>query len=684
MTSEAAKTRLLVLGAGPGGYPAAFLGAELGMDVTLVDSAENPGGVCLYRGCIPSKTLLHVAHLLEGAEAAEHFGITFGEPEIDLDRLRDWKDEVVRKMTGGLGQLGRARKVNYVQGRGRFVDAHTLRVANDSELTEVSFDYAVVATGSLPAVPGPLRLESERVWDSTAALEIPEVPDRLLVVGGGYIGLELGGVYAALGSQVTVVEMTSTLLPGADPDLVAILEKRVREQMAEVLLHTTVVGLEEAGEAIRATLSSAETETEVREFDRVLIAVGRRPNSADLGLEGVGVTVNERGFIETDVQRRTAAPNIFAIGDVAGEPMLAHKATHEARTAVEAIAGQPSAFDPVAIPAVVFTDPEIAWTGLTETDAQTRGCGRRGGAVPVERLGACDDDRPKRRRDEADPGAGHDAGAGGGDRGNRGGRADRGGDAGGGDGRAGGRPAADDPRAPDAVGDADGSSGAVLQHEPALRRPAVALAGSPRSSRPRRRRRRRGWRDLALIEGERDRFEFDDGTAGLVGPDADEAGSEIASIVKVDGGRGTSIVDRLALAEQFEADGQGADAGHDGVAAGVGDLGDGGGDRTSLGGVRGFGGEAEHDRCVVGLADERCGRQRAEAFEEGLVECPSGLGLRSARGGGASRADEAVIIDGLVELAGAGAVDKDELVEEPELERLLDVHGGLGRVADGD
>jgi dihydrolipoamide dehydrogenase len=373
VTSEPEKTRLLVLGAGPGGYPAAFLGAELGMDVTLVDTDENPGGVCLYRGCIPSKTLLNVAHILETAESAEHFGLTFQPPELDLDRLREWKDEVVKKMTGGLGQLSRARKVTYVQGRGRFIDAHTLRVSNDSELTDLGFDYAIIATGSVPAMPGPLRLESDRVWDSTAALEVPEVPNRLLVVGGGYIGLELGSVYAALGSEVTVVEMTGTLLLGADRDLVAILEKRINELMHEVLLHTTVVALEEQGDTILATLSGAETESEVREFDRVLVAVGRRPNSADLGIEDLGVVVNERGFVETDVQRRTGEPNIFAIGDVAGEPMLAHKATHEARTAVEAIAGQPSAFAPAAIPAVVFTDPEIAWTGLTETEAQTRG-----------------------------------------------------------------------------------------------------------------------------------------------------------------------------------------------------------------------------------------------------------------------------------------------------------------------
>jgi dihydrolipoamide dehydrogenase len=380
MTTETAATetatpeaiRLLVLGAGPGGYPAAFLAAELGMDVTLVDLEPNPGGVCLYRGCIPSKTLLNVAHLIEGAQDAAHFGVTFAEPEVDLDRLRAWKDEVVKKMTGGLGQLSRARKVHYVHGRGRFADAHTLRVANDSELTDVSFDYAIVSTGSRPAIPGPLRLESDRVWDSTSALEIPEVPGRLLVVGGGYIGLELGSVYAALGSEVTVVEMTGTLLPGADQDLVAVLQKRLENQLHQILLHTTVVALEETESGVSAKLSGAEIEEE-REFDRVLIAVGRRPNSADLGLEELGVAIDERGFIETDAQRRSAAPNVFAIGDVAGEPMLAHKATHEARAAVEAIAGQPSAFDPAAIPAVVFTDPEIAWTGLSETDARTRG-----------------------------------------------------------------------------------------------------------------------------------------------------------------------------------------------------------------------------------------------------------------------------------------------------------------------
>jgi dihydrolipoamide dehydrogenase len=373
MTTDESATRLLVLGAGPGGYPAAFLATEMGMDVTLVDVEANPGGVCLYRGCIPSKTLLHVAHVLDMAEQAKDFGVDFAEPSIDLSRLREGKNGVISKMTGGLGQLSRARKVKYVQGRGRFADAHTLRVANDSELTDVGFDYAIIATGSFPAAPRALQIDSDRVWDSTAALDLKVVPGRLLVVGGGYIGLELGSVYAALGSAVTVVEMTGGLLPGADRDLVDVVHKRVTERVQQILLNTTVVSLEERREGIVATLSGVETENEQREFDRVLVAVGRRPNSADLGLESLAVTVNERGFIETDVQRRTGEPSIFAIGDVAGEPMLAHKATHEARTAVEAIAGEPSAFAPAAIPAVVFTDPELAWTGLTETAARIQG-----------------------------------------------------------------------------------------------------------------------------------------------------------------------------------------------------------------------------------------------------------------------------------------------------------------------
>ena len=365
--------RLAVIGAGTGGYPAAFLAAELGMQVTLVDPEPHPGGVCLYRGCIPSKALLHAAALLHDARSAEQLGIRFGEPTVDLEQLRGWKDAVVAQLTSGLGQLTRARHVNYRRGRARFLDAHTLHVANDGDIEQLGFDYAIVATGSSPTIPGALAIDSDRVWDSTAALELPEIPERLLVVGGGYIGLELGSVYEALGSAVTVVEMTGGLLPGADADLVAVLERALRPRFAAIHLRTTVTALEETAAGVRVTLSGADHEHEEVEVDRVLIAVGRRPNSAGLGLEQLATVVNERGFVTVDGQRRTAEPTVFAVGDVAGEPMLAHKATHEARVAVETIAGQPARWDPAAIPAVVFTDPELAWTGLNESEAQRRG-----------------------------------------------------------------------------------------------------------------------------------------------------------------------------------------------------------------------------------------------------------------------------------------------------------------------
>lgn len=370
---DLSEIRLAVIGAGTGGYPAAFLAAELGMQVTLIDPEVNPGGVCLYRGCIPSKALLHAAELLNDARTAEELGIRFGEPEIDLDQLRGWKDAVVKKLTGGLGQLTRARKVNYRQGRARFLDGHTLHIARDGDIEQLGFDYAIVATGSSPTIPRSLALESDRVWDSTDALELPEIPERLLVVGGGYIGLEMGSVYQALGSEVTVVEMTKSLLPGTDEDLVRVLERSLRERFAAIHLSTSVANLEETADGVAVTLSGADHENEPVEVDRVLVAVGRRPNSDGVGLESIATVVNDRGFIEVDGQRRTAEPTVFAVGDVAGEPMLAHKATHEARVAVEAIAGEPALWDPAAIPAVVFTDPELAWTGLSETGARRRG-----------------------------------------------------------------------------------------------------------------------------------------------------------------------------------------------------------------------------------------------------------------------------------------------------------------------
>ena len=368
--TDISNQRVVVLGAGPGGYPAAFHAAEYGMQVTLVDPAIAPGGVCLYRGCIPSKTLLHIARILfESREVAE-WGVTFAEPKIDLDKLRAWKDRVVSRLTGGLGSLSKRRQVNSIQGRGRFLNNHAIVVEKaDGSQEQVEFDCAIIATGSQPAVVPGFPVGSPRVMDSTGALLLSDLPKTLLVVGGGYIGLELGTVYAALGSQVTVVEMTKELLAGVDRDLAAPLERRLKQILQEVLVDTRVAQMEVKDDGVHAKLIGLDLSNPERVFDKVLVAVGRKPDSKDLGLENTGVKVNAKGFIEVNPQRRTAEPSIFAIGDVAGEPMLAHKATHEARVAVDTIAGKPTVFEPQAIPAVVFTDPEIAWTGLTEMQA---------------------------------------------------------------------------------------------------------------------------------------------------------------------------------------------------------------------------------------------------------------------------------------------------------------------------
>ena len=364
-------TQVVVIGAGPGGYAAAFYAADLGMQVTLVDPAVNPGGVCLYRGCIPSKALLHVAEVINEARHAEAWGVSFGAPKIDLDRVRAFKTKVVNQLTGGLGQLSKQRKVQYLQGTAAFVDAHTLEVRGDGAAKgdALTFEHAIIATGSVPStIPG-LSIDSPRVMDSTGALELPDIPTSLLVVGGGYIGLELGSVYAALGTKVTVVEMTDGLLPGADRDLVNVLAKRIESICEAVLLNTKVVAMKDAKSGIAVTFEG-EGGAKDRTFDRVLVSIGRRPNSAVPGLDRTAVKLDRRGFIQVDGARRTAEPSIFAIGDVVGEPMLAHKASHEGRVAVEAIAGERVAFEPLAIPAVVFTDPEIAWCGLTESDAK--------------------------------------------------------------------------------------------------------------------------------------------------------------------------------------------------------------------------------------------------------------------------------------------------------------------------
>jgi dihydrolipoyl dehydrogenase len=368
-------TQVVVIGAGPGGYAAAFYAADLGMQVALVDPAVNPGGVCLYRGCIPSKALLHVADVLNEARHAEAWGVTFGAPKIDIEKLRAFKTKVVNQLTGGLGQLSKQRKITYIQGTAGFRDARTLEITREgqSQAETLSFEHAIIATGSRPSTLPGVTLQSPRLMDSTSALEVPDLPRSLLVVGGGYIGLELGTVYAALGTKVTVVEMTDGLLPGADRDLVNVLARRIESMSEAVLLKTKVVAMKEAKDGIAVTFEGEGLPAEApkeRTFDRVLVSVGRRPNSAVPGLDRTRVKVNARGFIEVDPARRTAEPSIYAIGDVVGEPMLAHKASHEGRVAVESIAGERVAFEPLAIPAVVFTDPELAWCGLTETDAQ--------------------------------------------------------------------------------------------------------------------------------------------------------------------------------------------------------------------------------------------------------------------------------------------------------------------------
>lgn len=368
------KTQLAVIGGGPGGYAAAFLASDLGMNVTLIDLEKNPGGVCLYRGCIPSKALLHVAKLIHEADEAKKWGIEFGEPKIDIDKLRDFKNGVVNKLTGGLGQLAKQRKVNYINGKAKFVNSNTLSVEKiDGTTEEVIFEKAILATGSVPArIPG-LSIDSPRVMDSTSALELNDVPKKLLVIGGGYIGLELSTVYSSLGSEVIVVEMLPGLLPGADRDLVAVLEKRLKSTLKNIYTETKVVELKDNGDSVTVKLEGAKVTEPVQTFDKVLISIGRKPVTDGLGLENTKVKVGERGFVLVDKQLKTDDDNIYAIGDIVGNPMLAHKAAAEGKVAVEAILGHKVAFEPNAIPAVVFTDPEIAWAGLTETEAKQKG-----------------------------------------------------------------------------------------------------------------------------------------------------------------------------------------------------------------------------------------------------------------------------------------------------------------------
>lgn len=368
------KVQVVVLGGGPGGYAAAFLAADLGLQVALVEKRKNPGGVCLFEGCIPSKALLHAAELIREARHAADWGLSFGEPSIDLDKLRAWKDKnVVQQLTGGLGQMAKSRKVQFIQGTGTLLDKHTLEIkAEDGSTQQLAFEQLVIATGSSPIML-PFLPQSERVMDSTGALELRDIPKRLLVLGGGYIGLEMATVYSALGSEVSVVEMLDSLLAGADADLVKPLHKRLEKQLAAIMLKTKVTGAKEQGQELLVSFEGPDGKAFEQTYDRILVSVGRRPNSKGFGLENVGLSPNAQGFIEVNAQLQTAVPHIYAIGDVVGQPMLAHKASHEGRVAVEHIAGHKVAFEPYAIPAVVFTDPEVAWCGLTEKEAAEQG-----------------------------------------------------------------------------------------------------------------------------------------------------------------------------------------------------------------------------------------------------------------------------------------------------------------------
>ncbi len=367
---------VVVIGGGPGGYSAAFRCAELGLETVVVDAGKRLGGACLFEGCIPSKALLHVAAVLGEAERAKEFGVDFGPARVSLDPLRKWKSErVIGKLSRGLASVAKAKGVEVVGGRGVFEDARTVRVEGD-DAQALKFKHVIVATGSAPSPLRDVPL-SERVMDSTAALEVPEIPERLLVVGGGYIGLELGQVYAALGSAVTLVEMTDGLLPGADRDLVQWVGRRVDKQFAAVRLNARLEALRETPSGVEATIAGA-----AATFDRALIAVGRRPLTEGIGLEHTRVKQDARGFVQVDARCATADPRVFAVGDATGEPMLAHRAMRQGKVAAEAIAGRPAAFDNVVVPAVVFTDPEIAWCGLSETQATTEKRAVRVGRFP--------------------------------------------------------------------------------------------------------------------------------------------------------------------------------------------------------------------------------------------------------------------------------------------------------------
>jgi dihydrolipoamide dehydrogenase len=366
------KTEIVVVGAGPGGYAAAFYAADLGKKVILVERDARLGGVCLNRGCIPSKALLHAAHTVSSARESEHRGIVFGKPTIDVAKLRSWKESILNRLSGGIAQLAKMRGVQVLQGRGYFEDSRTLRVETDQGQQLVQYDKAIVAVGSKSAMPKAFDLGNPRIMTSREALEVEDIPENLLVIGGGYIGMELGTVYASLGSKVVLVEALDTILAGADPDLARPVIAYARKAFKEIRLKTRVGKMSTSGKQIKVEFDFDGQKKEEL-YDRVLVAVGRAPNAEDLGLENTKVSFDDKGFIHVNEKQQTTDPAIFAIGDIAGGVLLAHKASKEARVAVEVIVGEDSAFTDITIPAVVFTDPELAWCGLTESDAKAKG-----------------------------------------------------------------------------------------------------------------------------------------------------------------------------------------------------------------------------------------------------------------------------------------------------------------------
>ena len=375
-------TDILVIGSGPGGYAAAFRAADLGREVTLVDKDPTLGGVCLHRGCIPSKTLLHIAKVLEEAESLKKMGVTFTKPTIDIDLVRDWKNKVVSQLSGGIGQMAKARKVNTVQAEATFLSDNEVQLKSESSTEIITFDHCVVASGSSSSIIPGIPFDNENVLTSKTALDLKKIPESLLVIGGGYIGLEMGTVFSALGLGVSVAEFLPNLLPGADPDLVKPLARKLKKEFSEIHLSTKITKVEQAKSGVMDVTMEKNGEEITKQYEQVLVSVGRKPNTEKMGVDKTNIKVNEQGFISVDKYQQTSVKNIFAIGDIVGNPMLAHKATHEGKVAAEVICGLPAAFDAKAIPAVIFTDPEIAWVGVTETEAKESGIPYEKGEFP--------------------------------------------------------------------------------------------------------------------------------------------------------------------------------------------------------------------------------------------------------------------------------------------------------------